>query len=169
MTKPYTILSLDLATSTGWCLIQDAQYRYSGLIPLPKHSEYPGLMFVKFLNWLQDYRGVDEIFFERVPRFESRFSAEVYCGLLGVLHIFRLTHDIRLTSIKSKTAKMIFTGNGNAEKTVVCKVAHWLGWQGGHPDTDINHDEAEAIAIAYSLLHKRNVELIFTTPEEKAT
>ena len=164
MTKPYTILSLDLATSCGWCFISDAEYRYSGVLDLPKHSANPGLHFLKFQNWLQDFRGVDEIFYEDVPRFESKAAAQVYCGQRAILHVFRVTHGIRVTSIKSNSVKKEFAGNGNAPKELMCKVAHALGWLHGHPDTDIDHDEADAFATAYVILQRRGVTMQIPQP-----
>jgi crossover junction endodeoxyribonuclease RuvC len=161
MTKPYTVLSLDLGTKMGWCFISDAQYRYSGVLSLPKHTDNPGLHFLTFQNWLHKFRGVSEIFYEDVPRFESKASAQVYCGQRSVLHIFRTLHGMKLTSIKSNSVKKVFTGNGNADKALMCKVAHQLGWKGGHPDTDIDHDEADAIATAYVILQRKGAELTF--------
>lgn len=160
MTQPYTILSLDLATTVGWCFISDAQYRYSGMLQLPKHSENPGQHFLQFERWLHEFRGVSEIFYEDVPRFESKAAAQVYCGQRAILHRFRAVHGLRMTSIKSNSVKKEFTGNGNATKELMCKVAHQLGWPHGHPDTDIDHDEADALATAWVILQRRGVEFI---------
>lgn len=157
MTKPYTILSLDLGTHLGWCFIQDAEYRYSGQLDLPEHKKHPGLHFLKFQSWLHDFRGVDEIFYEDVPRFESKASAQVYCGQRALLHVFRTQHGIRVTAIKSNSVKKEFACNGNADKMLMCKVAHQLGWQGGHLDTDANHNEADALATAWVILNRRGV------------
>lgn len=159
MAKPYTILSLDLATTCGWCFVSDAQYRYSGVLHLPDHKVHPGMRFLKFKNWLHDFRGVSEIFYEDVPRFESAKAARVYCGLLSEVQVFCLVHGIRLTSIKANSVKKEFTGNGSAPKELMCKVAHDLGWQHGHPDTDIDHDEADALATAWVILQRRGVGL----------
>lgn len=161
MSKPYTILSLDLGTNLGWCLVQGGQYRFSGTLNLPDSKMDPGLRFVKFQNWLQDFRGVNEIYYEDVPRFESKWSAMAYCGLLAILMVFRLTHGIRVTCIKSNSVKKEFTGNGNADKQHMCKVAHKLGWPGGHPGTDIDHDEADAVATAWVILKRKGVEMRF--------
>lgn len=161
MAKPYTILSLDLGTNLGWCFIQDAEYRYSGMLELPKHKDNPGLHFLRFQNWLEKFRGVSEVMYEEVPRFESKASAQVYCGQRAVLHIFRAQHGMRLTNIKSNSVKKEFTGNGSAPKELTCKVAHQLGWMHGHPDTDIDHDEADAIALTWVILKRRGAMLNF--------
>jgi len=161
VTKPYTILSLDLGTTCGWCFIAGGEYRYSGILELPKHSVDPGHHFLTFRNWLQKFHGVSEIIYEEVPRFESKAAAQVYCGQRAEVHVFRKIHGMRLSNIKSNSVKKAFTGNGNAPKELMCKVAHQLGWQHGHADTDIDHDEADAVATAWVVLQRRGAMLNF--------
>ncbi len=159
MTDSYTILSLDLGTNCGWCLVKDAVLKYSGVLSLPASESHPGARFMKFNNWLHDFRKVDAIFYEDVPRFESNKSARVYCGLLAVVQMFALVHGIPLTNIKSSEVKKDFTGSGNAKKDRMCQVAHQLGWKNGEPGTEQDHDEADAIATAWVVLHRRGVDL----------
>jgi len=54
-----------------------------------------------------------------------------------------------MTAIHVNTVKKEFTGNGHAKKEEICRVAHRLGWTHGHPDTDTDHDEADALAIIW--------------------
>lgn len=157
--KAHSILSLDLGTTCGWCLVKDGVARFSGTLALPGPKEHPGRRFLRFGNWLNDFRGVNEIFYEDVPRFESAKAARVYCGLLSILQVFCLQHGIRMSSIKSNSVKKEFTGNGNAKKPVMCQVAHRLGWRGGHPGSDVDHDEADAIACAWVVLKRRECEM----------
>lgn len=161
MPKPHQILSLDLATSAGWCYIEGTEYLYSGVLSLKDQGGHGGLRFLKFQNWLHDYRGVNEIFYEKIDRFESGDAAKVYCGLRAILLLFSLQHGIQVHGLTPKTIKKHFTGNGNASKELVCKVAHQLGWKHGELDTDIDHDEADAIALAYAILERREQELVF--------
>ena len=156
----YTVLSLDLGTNCGWCLVKNGVIRFSGVVALPASDSHPGHRFTKFQNWLQEFRGVNEIFYEDVPRFESAAAARVYCGLLAFVQVFCLVQGIRLTNIKPNSVKMEFTGKGNADKKRMCEVAHKLGWKGGHKDTDIGHDEADAIACAVVIMNRRNVQVV---------
>lgn len=155
----YTVLALDLGTNTGWCLVKDGVIKFSGCLSLPASESHPGHRFLKFSNWLQQFRGVNEVFYEDVPRFESAKAARVYCGLLCIVQMFCLTQGLRMTNIKSNTVKKDFTGNGNADKRKMCEVAHKIGWKGGHKETDIGHDEADAIACAFVILQRRGVDV----------
>ncbi len=159
--KPYDILALDLGTTTGFAYVQDGVLKASGTVVLPDHKTHPGLRFLKLHNFLQPFRKVREIMYEDVPRFESAKAAKVYCGLLSLVQLFCALHGIRMTAIQSNSVKKEFTGNGNAKKALMCKVAHGMGWRGGHPDTDIDHDECDALATVAVVLKRRNVELIF--------
>ncbi len=158
----YTILSLDLGTHTGWMEIKDCVACRSGIVNLPGPEVHPGLRFITFSNWLYQFKSVNEIFYEDVPRFESAKAARVYCGLLAIVQMFALQHGIRLTNIKANSVKMEFAGpgNGNCKKVVMCDVAHRLGWKGGHPSTDIDHDECDAIACGWVILNRRGETLI---------
>jgi Holliday junction resolvasome RuvABC endonuclease subunit len=159
MEGDYTVLSLDLGTHCGWCLIKNGTVSSSGIVDLPASESHPGHRFLKFRNWLQDFKKVDEVFYEDVPRFESAKAARVYCGLLCIVQMFCLVHAKRMTNIKANSVKKEFTGHGNADKKKVCEVAHKLGWTRGHPSTDIHHDEADAIACAWVIMQRRGVEL----------
>lgn len=155
----YVILSLDIGTHTGWCEVQDCMAIKSGVMKLPGPEGHPGNRFMTFSNWLYQFKHVNEIFYEDVPRFESAKAARVYCGLLCIVQMFCLQHGIRMTNIKSNSVKKDFTGNGNAKKPMMCEVAHRLGWKGGHEATDIDHDEADAIACAWVILNRREMKL----------
>ena len=163
MTDSYTILSLDLGTHTGWVEVKDCVALRSGTVTLPGPKVHPGYRFITFSNWLYGFKHVKEVFYEDVPRFESAAAARVYCGLLAIVQIFCLQHGIKFTAIKSNTVKMEFAGpgNGNCKKAVMCEVAHRLGWKGGHPGTDIDHDECDALACAWVILNRREERLSF--------
>lgn len=157
----YDILSLDLGTSFGFATISDGVLKTSGVVKLPPADPHPGHRFIKFGQWLSSQKKVKEIFYEIVPRFESAKSARVYCGLLAMVQMFCLQHGIKLTGIYPTSVKLEFTGNGHAKKPLMCEVAHKLGWKGGHPATDIDHDECDAIACAWVILNRRDVKLNF--------
>jgi len=159
--KAHFILSLDIGSSMGWAFLKDAVILQSGVKILTRKDTHPGDRFVRFSNWLNNFITVNEIFYEDVPRFESAYSAKSYCGYLSILQMFCLVNRIRLVCIKPNVVKMGFTGKGNAKKPEMCRVCHELGWKHGHPATDIDHDEADAIACAWVLLKRRGVEPSF--------
>ena len=158
MAKNHTILSLDLGSTTGWAFYSGGVIRKSGVVSLKRDAnDKPGTRFLKFYNWLNKFSTIKEIVYEDVPRFESGASAKVYCGLLALVQMHCLAHGIRMTCIKAKTVKKEFSGNGNADKGLICKVAHKLGWCGGKSNTQDGHDEADAVAIMWVTLNRRNV------------
>lgn len=146
-------------------LARDGVRIQSGVLSLKRAGTHAGDRYVRFSNWLlqicREYK-VNEIFYESVPRFESAGWAIVYGGLLCIVRMTALNLRIRLAGIAPHRLKKEFTGTTRADKTMMCKVAHALGWQGGHPGTDIGHDEADAIAIGYVILKIRGVDLQLT-------
>lgn len=155
MSGDWTILGLDLGSTMGWAFAKNATILNSGTVPLTRKDAHPGDRFVRFNNWLQDWRNVKEICYEDVPRFESAAAAKSYCGYLSVLQMFCLVHGIRLAAAKPSSVKLGFAGKGNANKFDMCKVAHKLGWKHGHVSTDLDHDECDAIATVWVILARR--------------
>lgn len=149
----HTTLALDLGTSCGWAKSIEDTIAKSGVIDLKIKDAHPGIRFMRFKNWLVEH-GADanHIVYERVPRFASADAARVHCGLLAVVQMYCVSKRIRMTSIMPKVIKKEFTGNGNADKVMMCRVNHKLGWKGGHPDTDVDHDESDARAILWVAL-----------------
>lgn len=158
MAKDHTILALDLGSNTGWAKVVNGVIVDSGVVSFSRKDSHPGGRFLRFSNWLRTHKTLDEIFYEDVPRFESAAAAKVYCGLLAILQVYGLVCQVRMTNIKSNSVKKEFTGNGRADKMEMCKVAHRLGWKHGHLDLDLDHDEADAIACAWVLLARRDIE-----------
>lgn len=152
------ILSLDLGSTFGWALGKNGVITHSDEVCLSSKDSHPGTRFLRFQDFLHNFKNVNEILYEDVMRFESGASAKVYCGLLSVLQLFCLVHRIRLCAKKPTSVKMMFTGKGNANKIKMCEVAHRLGWKNGMPETDIAHNECDAIALLWVIYVERNVE-----------
>lgn len=155
----YTVLSLDLGSTIGWAICQGAKIGYSGTKCFSAKDSHPGHRFLHFQNWLYDFSGVNEIIYEDVPRFESAGAAKVYCGFLAVLQIFCLANRVRLTGIKSNSVKKEFTGKGNAKKIEMCARCHLIGWKNGKEGTELDHDEADAIAALMVVMSRREVQV----------
>jgi len=162
MGKAYTILALDLGTNMGWCLGEDSVIVASAVEVFGAKDAHPGHRFLKFQNWLLQFNGVNEIYYEDVPRYVSKNNARVYCGFLAVLQIYSLATGTRLTCMKANSVKKEFTGNGRAEKADMCEAALKLGWANGEYGGSLNHDEADAIGIFYAIEKRRGNEVRFT-------
>ena len=159
MTTGHTRLSLDLGLTTGYCRMVDEVIVASGVAVFSRKDDtHPGARFVRFYNFLVENKDVAEICFEMVGGFKGAKAAVNYGGFLAVLQMFCKMRKIRMTGIKPKTVKKEFAGNGNADKTAMCRTAHRLGWTHGHPETDMDHDECDAIAIAFVTLKRYGLE-----------
>lgn len=157
----FTTLSIDLGSTLGFCLGKNGVIVDSGEVTLSAAGTHPGHRWLRFQQWLVQYKDVDEILFEDVPQFMSGQAARVYCGLLAILQIFSLAQGIRMASLKPTQIKKDFTGAGNSKKDVVCDVAMRLGWKNGVPGTLNNNNEADAIALFWVVSVRRGVEPSF--------
>lgn len=165
----FTVLSVDLGSTIGYAIGKSGVIIDSGEVTLsPGASKtHPGHRWLKFQQWLAKYNSVNEILFEAVPRFESAGAAKVYGALLGVLQIFSLAHGIRMASLGPSTVKKDFTGIGNCDKSVMCEIAHRLGWKHGTLGTFNCHNEADAIALLWCVYVRRGIEPRFLQQELK--
>ncbi len=158
MDKTYKTLSLDLGTYTGWAVGIGGHILSSGTESFfVKGEVHPGYRYQKFHNWLVDLihrENIGEIFYENIPRYESVAAARVHAGFLGIMNLVAFTAKLPMYCLKPNTIKMIFTGKGNAKKIKMCAVAHALGWRGGHLGTEDSNNEADAIAIYYSIMQR---------------
>lgn len=158
----FTTLSLDLGSTLGYALAKNGVIIDSGEVTLSCKDTHPGHRWLKFQNWLFQYKYVDEVLFEDVVApFMSAQAARVYCGLLAVLQIFCLGHGIRMASLKPTQIKKDFTGAGNSKKDVMCEVAMTLGWKNGVPGTMNLNNECDAIALFWVVSTRRGVQPSF--------
>jgi Holliday junction resolvasome RuvABC endonuclease subunit len=151
----HTILSLDLGSTLGWAFSVDGVVERSGSITLAHKDAHPGSKLERFLEFLHEHKDVDEILYEFVPRFVSAGWAVTYGSLLGQVMLFCKVHGIRYGTLKPSEIKKVFTGKGNADKKAVCAICHKMGWKRGKPGSDIDNDEADAIALLCSTLMRR--------------
>lgn len=154
----FVTLALDLGTTYGWSLGINGQIVRSGELTLATDSQklHPGHRWIKWQEWLYQFRDVNEIVYEDVTFFGTNgyLTARVYCGLLAVLQTFSLQHGIRLRCLSPSAVKKEFAGNGRADKKMMCDVAINLGWKNGKRGTDINHNECDAVALLWVIYNR---------------
>lgn len=157
------ILALDLSKSLGYALLEGDKIVKTGSYLLSyKTDVHPGAKFIRLVEFLNQYSDVDEILYEFVPRFVSAQWAVNYGGYLGQLMMFCNVNGIRFGSLKPTQIKQVFTGKGNADKKAICAVCHKIGWRNGKPGTDIDNDEADAIALLVATMMNRGREISFS-------
>jgi len=144
-----TTLALDLGKDMGWAYGVDGVILYSGTACHVTKNAHSAHQFLKFEEWLFQFKDVNSILFERVSGFKGFQAAMNYGAYKAILQRFCLIHGIQTQNMRPNDIKKMFTGNGNAPKELMCETAHKLGWRGGMLGTRIDHDECDAIALLY--------------------
>lgn len=142
------ILTLDLATTTGWAIRSSDGMITSGTVNF-KNDRYQGggmryLKFKRFLDELNQAAGpVRTVYFEEVRRHVGVDAAHVYGGFMAHLTAWCEQHEIPYQGVPVGTIKRHATGKGNASKSMMIEAAK----RRGHDPADDN--EADALAIMY--------------------
>lgn len=160
----FKTLSIDIGSTLGYCYGKNGVVMDSGEVTLSAGAAgktHPGHRLLRFQKWLNNYTDVNEILFEDAGFVSSTPQIVLYGKLLGVLDVFSLVHNIRMSSLKPSQIKKDFTGMGNAKKDIVCDVARRLGWKNGVDGTMNNNNEADAIALYWVICTRRGVEPTF--------
>lgn len=130
---------------------------------------------INYRNFLIKMRGVDSIIYEKVmshsmtvydkktkkpKKIFGVIAAHLYGWFEIELKIFCNAHHIPLIGLHHSSIKKEFVGSGKATKADVCRRCHELGWTGGRPGTDKDHDEADARAMLHVELAKYHERVI---------
>lgn len=167
MGKHLAILALDIASSTGWALLDRHGNVTSGVQKFDlKRGESPGMRFLRFRRWLgevltlgacagnkvQSAPTVDVIAYEQA---HHRGGAATAClvGLATVMLEEAARLGIEVSPVKTGTLKKHATGSGAASKADMIEAAtvHWAldstspcARVSGLPLSD---DEADALCV----------------------
>ncbi len=146
------ILSLDLATKTGWaCNIHGKR---SGVVEFQlKRGESPGMRFLRCRAWLNEMLQlcggkIDVIVYEQA---HHRGGAATACcvGLVTEVLAFAAENNIEVMSVHSGSLKKWATGNGRASKADMIKAAQKRGWD---PEDDNQADATLLLEYTVSSL-----------------
>ncbi len=153
MTNSHTMLSLDLATTTGWALRSKDNHITSGTISFkPQRFEGGGMRYLRFKRWLDEMLAItgkfDAVYFEEVWGHAGTNDAHVYGGFLSQLTAWCEEYAIPYLGVPVQTIKKFITGKGNANKAAVIAAVKALG------HTPIDDNEADALALLYCVLKK---------------
>jgi len=138
------LLTLDLATKTGWAAKEAGAPVVSGVQVFDvRRGESPGMRFLKCRSWLKDISAMvrpNVIVYEQA---HHRGGAATACGvgLVTVVLEFTAQHEIETMPVHSATLKKWATGSGRANKGDMIKNCISRGYQ---PQDD---NEADAILL----------------------
>jgi Holliday junction resolvasome RuvABC endonuclease subunit len=148
------ILSLDLATVTGWAThgggvttsgSQDFS-RYAGCKSRP--ADHAGAPYERLRRWLVDKIAADKpemIAYEGAGYFKSAAAAQLCIGFRGVMLSVAAQHGIPLSVYAPSKVKQFWTGKGNADKDAMMAET-----QRRFPDLELtDSNEADALAVLH--------------------
>ena len=133
MTKPKTILALDLGTKCGWAIGDgltgdNVVATRSGVWNLtPKKGDEPGRrwdLFDTFLDNLICSTPLNAIAYEVVSRHAGTMAAHVYGGFKALVEREAYTYFYDLIPLHVGTIKKHATGKGNASKAMMIAAAN---------------------------------------------
>ena len=137
--KKIKLLSLDIATKTGW-----KTETASGVWNLkPNRGESDGIRLVRFKSKVKELiqlEGITLISYER-PAGMHKSSIMVASEMVGVLKDLCIESNVELACYSATEIKKFATGKGNAGKPDMIKAAQELGF---NPADD---NEADAIHL----------------------
>jgi Holliday junction resolvasome RuvABC endonuclease subunit len=143
--KKTHILSLDVATNTGFCTRNG-----SGVWNLsPKKDESKGMRLIRFKAKLKDICAVEEI---NIIVFEGavsyvKFPNMVGVEMIGVLKLFCEENSIEYRSYMPTEIKKFATGRGNAKKDLMISEAQRKYLMSGNDD-----NQADALHLYHYAL-----------------
>lgn len=166
MPRVSRVLGLDIGTRTGYALVEGDKIVRTGVRDFSiKSNEHIGKRGIMFYNFLLTFGQLDEIYYEKIHFVPKGFSAdggELYKGFLMLVNMYAAGYGIPTYGIWPGTLKKAFTGNGAADKELMCATAHLLGWKGGSVGTAQCHDEADGIALVVTQMREKyNINLKF--------
>lgn len=147
------LLSLDLATTTGWASLSMGIIKSGTIRFQHERDELHALRFFRFRKWLREMLTTekpDVVYFEAVRRHNSTDSAHMYGGLWATTIMECMIREIDYRGLNVVTIKKHATGKGNADKAAMVAAAK-AKW----PDQNIKDDnQADALWILHLGLTK---------------
>ena len=153
------VLSLDLATKTGWALFDQQRITFGSTDFSLKRGESPGMRFLRCRAWLRDMKKLNpniELIAYEQPHQRGGHPTQVAMGLMSEVLAFAARANIETTAVHSMTLKKWATGKGNASKKEMIKEVKSRGYD---VTTD---DEADAVLMLQYVLEDLNVRVIDT-------
>lgn len=139
-------LCLDLATKTGWSVVENGTIKASGVQSFAKkRGETNGIVFLRLHKWLDDMIALCEstavVVYEQA-HFRGGAATELCVGLQTHTQSWCAAQGVECAPVTTSQLKKFATGKGNAGKDeMISKAQEILG----RPPIDDN--EADAVLI----------------------
>ncbi len=141
------ILGLDIATKTGWCLMEDMKILESGVEDFTiKRGESPGMKFLRFRHWLDQlfHITMPKVIFYEQAHYRGGAATECCVGLITRVHEKAAEMGINYQGVHSSTLKKFIAGHGKADKKVIMGI---IEQKFSIKVIDDNHADAIAICL----------------------
>ncbi len=151
-----TVLTIDIGTTTGWCLHNGAFLNGSLDLRGDRH-EGAGMRFLRFRGWLNEQHRtcpIHAVFYEDVLAHKGHYAGQVYAGLRSILMVFCEENSIPYAGVGVGAIKKFVTGKGNAGKDAMIAAVRTHGF------SPIDDNEADAIALMLYVLEKPEVQAL---------
>ncbi len=140
-------LCFDLATKTGWAVVENGIIKSSGVQSFAKkRGETNGIVFLRLHKWLDDMVALCEsspvVVYEQA-HFRGGPATELCVGMQTHLQSWCAAKSIECAPVTTSQLKLFATGKGNAGKEIMIEAAEK---KLGRPPIDDN--EADAVHIA---------------------
>lgn len=142
-------IGLDLATNTGWCILEDGVYLSSGEVNFKKkRGENNGVLFLKFRKWLIELLSREndiQILAYEAARMRGGPATEICMGLQTHSQSIAEENNILSYPVNTNTLKKRAAGNGRASKKMMIEAAR----RRTGVDDITSDDRADAIHVAF--------------------
>lgn len=140
-------LCLDLATKTGWSVVECGRVKASGVQNFAKkRGETNGIVFLRLHKWLDDMvnlceEGATIVVYEQA-HFRGGAATELCVGLQTHTQSWCASHGLECAPVATQALKKFATGKGNAGKDEMIEAAKVI--LGRDP---VDDNEADAVHI----------------------
>lgn len=141
------MLSLDVATSTGWAYWIDGKLKSIGCFKCEEPID-----MVNNLRILQENKQINFIIYERIPMVNNVDTFRFLCHMESAVEIFASIGEIPIDKINVMTWKLHALGKGDATKEEVRDFVEYKFLKNKKFDKDLEQDIYDAIGIGYGYL-----------------
>lgn len=140
------ILALDVATETGWAILEEGR-KLSGVQKFQlNRGESPGMRLLRFRGWLKNFPClIPHVIVYEQAHHRGGHATALINKMIGEVEAFAAEVEAEVLPVHSGTLKKFATGKGNAKKPEMIEAARERGW---NPEDDNEADAALLLEYA---------------------